>query len=243
MSTTYPLPAEVLMFSDNEVSPAKSYCSGKRKRIARIRSVARTISSRRRINGRAIELVNGHESFLALSSRGALSILDSSFKFAWASYSVSESHGRPCAWNRKHSAGFYVSSAVIGVCAGLMCASVRMRRKSGSHSRSVKDVVSLPRRSVVFRRGQGSKEAPGPSVPGRVRFAQPPDFDLESSGSDENEGSLPRRECRADFPEVSLQLLDPSKWRLAAYDCFFREENIIILEARSILYAVRYAGE
>ena len=40
---------------------------------------------------------------------------------------------------------------------------------------------------------------------------------------------------------MSLQLLDPSGWKLAAYGGFFREENIIVLEARSILYAVRYA--
>ena len=53
--------------------------------------------------------------------------------------------------------------------------------------------------------------------------------------------SLARKECRSDFPEVWLQLLDPSEWKLAAYCGFFREENIIILEARSILYAVRFA--
>ena len=58
-------------------------------RIARIRSVAQTVSSRRRICGRAMELVNGHKSFLALSNRGALSILDANFKFARASFLVS----------------------------------------------------------------------------------------------------------------------------------------------------------
>ena len=69
-----------------EVSPANSYCSGTCKRIARVCSVARTVSSRRRISGRAVELVNGHESFLSLTNRGALSILDASFKFERASY-------------------------------------------------------------------------------------------------------------------------------------------------------------
>ena len=58
---------------------------------------------------------------------------------------------------------------------------------------------------------------------------------------DEDEVSLARRESRADFPSVSLQILDSSEWRLAAYSGFFREENITLLEARSILYAVRYA--
>ena len=39
---------------------------------------------------------------------------------------------------------------------------------------------------------------------------------LESSSSDEDVMSLARRESRADFPEVSLQLLDPWEWKLAA---------------------------
>ena len=37
-----------------------------------------------------------------------------------------------------------------------------------------------------------------------------PGVDSESSGSDENEESLARRECRTDFPEAPLQLLEPS---------------------------------
>ena len=49
--------------------------------------------------------------------------------------------------------GFHVSSAVIRVFAGLTSASVRMLPRAESQS------------------GQGSREAPGPSVPGRVRFA------------------------------------------------------------------------
>ena len=36
-----------------------------------------------------MEIVHGHESFLALSNRGALSILDASFKFARASRLIS----------------------------------------------------------------------------------------------------------------------------------------------------------
>ena len=53
--------------------------------------------------------------------------------------------------------------------------------------------------------------------------------------------SLSRRESRADLSEVSLQLLDLSEWTLAAYGGFFREENIIVFGAPSILYVVRYA--
>ena len=42
------------------------------------------------------------------------------------------------------------------------------------------------------------------------------------------------KKCCADFLEVSLQLSDPSKWTVAACRGFFREENILVLEARSI---------
>ena len=89
----------------------------------------------------------------------------------------------------------------------------------------------------MSRNGQGSGAVPAPSVPGRVRFA--PSRRMLKFGRGV---SLAHRESCADFPEVSLQLLDPSEWRLVAYGDLFREEkNSIVLEARSILYAVRYA--
>ena len=69
-----------------------------------------------------MELASGHEPPLALSNRGALSILDASFMFARVSHQVS---GEP--W----STGFSIFSAVVGVFAGLMSASVRTRQKKG----------------------------------------------------------------------------------------------------------------
>ena len=68
-ASLYPLPGEVQMLS--VMPPANAYCSGAGKRTARIRAVARTVSWLRRIIGRAMELVNGHESSLAVSNRGA----------------------------------------------------------------------------------------------------------------------------------------------------------------------------
>ena len=60
----------------HEVSPTNSYCSGTGKRIARIRAVSRTVSSRRRISGRAMARVNGsrvfsgaHQSWCSLNPR------------------------------------------------------------------------------------------------------------------------------------------------------------------------------
>ena len=49
-----------------------------------------------------MELFNRHQSFLALSCRGALSVLDASFKFARASGLSPENHGRLRAWNKEH---------------------------------------------------------------------------------------------------------------------------------------------
>ena len=68
-----------------------------------------------------------------------------------------------------------------------------------------------------------------------------PDVGSECSSSDENDVSLAQGRvvrtslgCRYNF----FYLL---KWTLAAHGGFFREEYTIVVEARSILYAVRCA--
>ena len=143
------------------------------------RSVARTISRTRRsrcLAGVSMEhLLIGHESILAVVQAAAwhasLSILARQlqvcagvlfgFRGAWSTVRKEQrAFGR-----------FYASSAAIGVCLGVMSASVRIGWKMGSRSRSEKDVVSQPWRLVGSRRGQGSREAPGPVVPDLVRFA------------------------------------------------------------------------
>ena len=100
-----------------------------------------------------------------------------------------ESHGPLCVWNKEDLGESWVFSAVIGVCAGLMSASVRRRRKRASCSLFVMVVVSC----------------------------------FWGSSSDEDVVSLARWERRANFPVVSF----------AGQHHGF--------EARSILYAVRYA--
>ena len=179
-----------------------------------------------------------------LGARCPLEILDASFKVARASYfGLHGSHGQPCAWNREHSGNFCVSSAVIGVCAGLMSATVRMRQKKGSRSRFVKvDAVSWLRRWVVSWSGQGSREASGPSVPGRVRFAPSRQMSIWNVRV--------RTRIRCLLPEgrvarTSVRFRDnfwiPRNRKWEACGGFCREENIIVLEARFILFAVRHA--
>ena len=114
-----------------EVSPANSYCGGTGKRIARIRSVARTVSSRRRISGRAMYLVSDESSWCS-----AIVVLSPTSSSRGRLFWCQGSHGQPCAWNREHAGEVYVSSETIGVCAGLEClhllGCVRRRRVRGS---------------------------------------------------------------------------------------------------------------
>ena len=113
----------------------------------------------------------------------------------------------------------------------------------------MKDVASSLPRWAVSESGQGSGAVPGSSVPGPLRSTAP-EAVLECSGSDEDVISLARRESRADFPEASSQLLDPSEWKLAACGGFFREapgrlpilsDNIALVvalcEARSFFFS------
>ena len=111
-------------------------------------------------------LHNGHESFLALSNRGALSILMQASSLRGRLTWFQESFGQLCVWSKEHLEESYVFSAFIGVFAGLMSASVRMHQKRASRSRFVKDVASWLRMLVGSQGGQGSSE-----VPGHVRFA------------------------------------------------------------------------
>ena len=115
----------------SRVFPANAYCSGTSKRISRIRSGARTVSSRCRMSGPTLEFVNGHESFLALTNRGALSILDARFKFARASYLFSREPWSAVRLEQELLVESCVFSAVSRVFAGLTSASVRMHQTRG----------------------------------------------------------------------------------------------------------------
>ena len=85
------------------------------------------------------------------------------------------------------------------------------------------------------------KRSSSPSVPGRVRSSPSRRMSVRNVQV--------RTRMRCPVPErrvarTSLMChcnLYHSKWRLAAYGGFSSEENIIVLEARSILHAVRHA--
>ena len=199
-----------------EVFPAIAYCSGTGKRISRIRSVARTVSSRLRIGGRAMEPSTVTSLFWRSAVVELSQFLMQVSSFAWASYLVSGAPWSNCAYGAKSIwRQSCVFSAVIGVFVGVTSASVRMHRKRASHLRFVKDAASWPRRLVESSERTRFKRTPR-SIRTRSRALRSiaPDVVLECTSSDEDVVSLAQRESRADFWEVSLQLLDPSEWEL-----------------------------
>ena len=98
-----------------------------------------------------------------------------------------------------------------------MSASVRMRQKKGFEfpvcegCRELASDVGRVSKRTRFKRSSRSIRAWW-----RALRSIAPDADPECSISDENEVCLTRRESCTDFPEVSMQLLDPSKRTLAA---------------------------
>ena len=130
---------------------------------------------------------------------------------------------------------------MIEACVGLMSTSVLLRRRGCSRSRFVKDVASWPRNWDVSRNERGSREAPDPFAPGRVRSGVSLQRLVRQSQVPWKTRCRLPGQSRADFPEVSLQLLDLSALELVAFGGFFRQEKHTLLEARSIRYAVRHA--
>ena len=142
-----------------------------------------------------------------------------------------ESHGQPCARNREHSGG-------------ILCL---FRSDWGLRWLDVSIRTDASEKGFAFAVREGCRELASEvgCVSERTRFKRSsrsralrsiaPDVDLESSSSDENEVSLARR------ASLGLPWVDLSERRLATCGGFCREENIIVFEARSVLYAVRYA--
>ena len=143
-----------------------------------------------------------------------------------------ELSGQLCVWSKELMVESNVFSAVIGVFAGLTSASVRMHRNGASRSQFVKGVPE--RASEVGRvseRTRFKRSSKSCRARSRALRSIALDVGVEYSSSAEDEVSLAMKESCA----------DPWEWRLTAYGAFFRDEDIIVLEARSILHAVRYA--
>ena len=157
MFTTYLLASGSADVSRYEVSPANAYCCGIGKWISPMLSRTDGMFAVASAVGRWTSSV-GHESFRALSKRGALSIMDASFKFARVSDLVS---GEPWSTVRVEQRAF------VGILCFLwndwdirwldVCI-YRMHRKRASLTRFVK-VASWFRRTVGSQSGQGSREA------------------------------------------------------------------------------------
>ena len=73
------------------IIPSRGVCGHTDKSIFLLRAVLRALMHRRRVSGRVVQLFAVHLSFGAVASRGALSLLDSAYRFAamhWMSRGV-----------------------------------------------------------------------------------------------------------------------------------------------------------
>ena len=121
----------------------------------------------------------------------------------------------------------YVFTGVIEVFGGLSSASVRMCQKKGfafavcEGCRELASEVGRVSERTRFNRSSRSIWARS-----RALRYNAPGAGLGCSSSNEDVMSIARRECRADFPIVSLQLLDPLEWKLAVCGGFIRGEAV-----------------
>ena len=129
-----------------------------------------------------------------------------------------ESLGQLRVESKRHLEESYVFSAVIGVFAGSRSASVRLHPKRDlafAVRKGCRELASEVGRVSERTRLRSSSQVHPRQV--NVRFAPSRRKSVWCSSPDEDELSLALRESGTDFPAVSLQLLNPSKWRLTAY--------------------------
>ena len=182
------------------------------------------------MSGRAMELVSCRESFLALTNRGALSILDASFNFARASYLIAGESWSAVRTEQRAFGGILclfrsdwsLRWLDVCVCAGASEKGFAFAVREGC--RELASEVGRVSERTRFKRSPKSTLARS-----RALRVIAPDVVLERSSSDEDEVLLANRESCVECPEVWWQLLDPSEWRLAVYSGFFRDENTTVL--------------
>ena len=147
---------------------------------------------------------------LALSSRGALSILDASFEFVEMSYLVRVEQrpfdGILCLLRSDWSLRW------LDVC---ICTDASEKVFAFAVREGCRELASEVGR--VSERTRCKRFSRSIRARSRALRSIAPGAGLEFSVSDEDVMSLVWRESRADFPEVSMQLLDPSEWKLTPY--------------------------
>ena len=136
---TYPLPAERQMFSD--VRCHQPICIPVQEATDSAYPLSRA-DDLFASAGERWSLSVVMSLFLALSSGGALSILDASFKFVRSSYLVARYPWQPCARNRESFSRYLVFFFFsTGACWGSVSAFRTMRRRNVLRSRFVRVVV------------------------------------------------------------------------------------------------------
>ena len=169
-------------------------------------------------------------------------ILDASFKFARASYRVS---GEPWSTVRKEQKAFGEILCVLRSDWSLIWLDVCIctdASEKGFSFTVLQDVVSLPRKLAGSWSGQGSREAPGPFVPDRVRFALSRQMSAWSVHVRTKMRCLlpEERESRGLFGSV-VATSGPLGMEIGGIRCFLSRGKTKFLQARSICHAFWYA--
>ena len=208
-------------------------------RAVRTREAARALARRRTASGRAVQLTNGHLSFVGLLCRGSLSVLNTAFRFALAAYLEPQP-----IWEtvRKELLAF----------AGLMPLIVADWTLPWSSTAYISDASPYGFAFAVADLGVAACSKMG-RVRERSRFlmddasAHARDHAFRSLGLDTDEDDIDGHRLAeltnvAGFPEISRHVLEPSQWTLVRHGAWRdKDETIIIYECRCLLYAVRHA--
>ena len=214
-------------------------------RFHRVRQGIRGLLRRRRVSGRTVEIVLGHATFCALANRRLLSIFHSVYKFIRKSYSspiplwpsacdelrafaglmvfLQSDWCRP--WNE------LVTSTDASEQGYGLCTSWWPREVVASIGR-------VSERSRFKRTGGHSARE---SALGSAGFIQNPDSGQWGLPEEDVDEYMDKAGWSFDssFEEVPAELLHKSQWEPKSWGRWKRAENILILEARALLGAVR----
>ena len=217
----------------------------------RIKEACRAVARRRAMTGQALEKVAGHQSFAGLLCRLSLSILFTTYKFCRAEYLKNN-----VIWKSVREEQRAFAALVMFIEANLelpwgthvYCSDASL--SGGAFACRHVDAVTVGRvgRTLErdrFRRHSSAVKARRHAIKGLGLL------DVVDVGDESDEDDLelitdPRtirgkRNQHADFEEVPSSVLDPSRWSMISSFRWNVREDILILEARSVLYAVRDA--
>lgn len=190
------------------------------------------------VPGWMVEALVGHMTFVALCRRPVLSLFHSVYRFVEAYYGVAVPLWLSC---RQELTAFRGLMPLIVSEWGAQRSELVSSSDAGpsgwgiTHARWPTAEVAAIGRTLERARYR----VPGAEKAREHAFAEsdgPPE-EFSATGL-EQEGW----ERLDDFPEVPLSLLAAERWRVAKFDTWSSEDNILLREARALLYALKRVG-